>query len=55
MRYYGKSYVTSDLSTDNLRFLDTKQSLADAANFARNVKFPGLEGVDLSPSKTPWI
>lgn len=55
MRMYGKSFVTPDLSTDNLRFLDTKQSLADAANFAQNVKFPGLEDQNLTASKAPWI
>lgn len=54
-RYYGTSYPTEDFSTENLRFLTTEQSLADSAYFAENVKFEGLENVDLSPKNTPWI
>jgi len=54
-RYYGTSYPTEDFSTENLRFLTTEQSLADSAYFAENVKFEGLEDVDLSPKTTPWI
>ncbi|KAH9813868.1 extracellular serine carboxypeptidase [Melampsora americana] len=38
MRYYGASFPTKDLSTESLRFLDTKQSLADAAHFAQNIR-----------------
>lgn len=55
MRYYGTSFPTSDLSTDSLRFLDTQQSLADAAHFAQTIIFPGLESYDLTAPKTPWI
>lgn len=54
-RYYGSSIPTEDFSTENLRFLTTDQALADTAFFANNVKFAGLEDVDLSPGKTPWI
>jgi hypothetical protein len=54
-RYYGSSFPTKDLSTGNLRFLTTDQALADTAYFAKNVKFAGLEDVDFSPEKTPWI
>ncbi|KAI1647320.1 peptidase S28 [Daldinia loculata] len=54
-RYYGKSIPVPDFSTENLRFLTTDQALADTAYFAKNVKFAGLENVDLSPEKTPWI
>ncbi|KAH7032739.1 peptidase S28 [Microdochium trichocladiopsis] len=54
-RYYGTSYPTEDFSTENLRFLTTEQSLADTAFFAKNVKFEGLEDVDLNPKTTPWI
>ncbi|CAG06389.1 unnamed protein product [Tetraodon nigroviridis] len=32
-RFYGKSHPTSDLSTDNLRFLSSRQALADLAHF----------------------
>lgn len=51
-RYYGTSFPVPDLSTENLRFLTTEQSLADTAYFAEHVKFPGY---DLSPDTTPWI
>ncbi|KAI1329068.1 serine carboxypeptidase S28-domain-containing protein [Xylariaceae sp. FL0255] len=54
-RYYGTSIPTKDLSTESLRFLTTDQALADAAYFAKNVKFAGLEDCDLSPETTPWI
>ena len=52
-RYYGKSFPVADLSIRNLRFLDTRQALADTAYFARNVNFPGLG--PLKPDQTPWI
>ncbi|XP_063763550.1 thymus-specific serine protease [Eleginops maclovinus] len=32
-RFYGKSRPTSDLSTENLRFLSSRQALADLAHF----------------------
>ncbi len=54
-RYYGKSYPTSDFSTANLRFLTTDQAVADMAYFAKHVKFPGLEHLDLTSSKNPYI
>ncbi|KAI2608715.1 peptidase S28 [Hypoxylon fragiforme] len=54
-RYYGDSIPVEDFSTENLRFLTTDQALADTAYFAKNVKFAGLEDVDLSPESTPWI
>ncbi|KAI1499539.1 peptidase S28 [Biscogniauxia marginata] len=54
-RYYGTSIPVDDFSTESLRFLTTDQALADTAYFAKNVKFEGLEDVDLSPETTPWI
>ncbi|KAI1371380.1 peptidase S28 [Hypoxylon crocopeplum] len=54
-RYYGSSIPVEDFSTKNMRFLTTDQALADTAYFAKNVKFDGLEDVDLSPEKAPWI
>ncbi|KAF3352716.1 Putative beta-galactosidase A [Verticillium dahliae VDG1] len=54
-RYYGASYVTEDLSTENLRFLTTDQALADTAYFAQNIIFPGYEDVNLTSPNTPWI
>ncbi|XP_030263278.1 thymus-specific serine protease [Sparus aurata] len=32
-RFYGKSHPTADLSTDNLRYLSSRQALADLAHF----------------------
>ncbi|XP_061781402.1 thymus-specific serine protease [Nerophis lumbriciformis] len=32
-RFYGKSHPTADLSTENLRFLSSRQALADLAHF----------------------
>ncbi|KAI1822733.1 serine carboxypeptidase S28-domain-containing protein [Xylaria intraflava] len=54
-RYYGTSFPTEDLSTESLRFLTTDQALADTAYFANHVKFAGLEHIDFSPEKTPYI
>ncbi|KAL2136153.1 hypothetical protein VTI74DRAFT_5206 [Chaetomium olivicolor] len=54
-RYYGKSYPTSDFSTENLRFLTTDQAIADMAYFAQHVKFEGLEHLDLTSAKNPYI
>lgn len=54
-RYYGKSFPTPDLSTENLRFLTTEQALADEAYFAQNIVFPGLENKTLTASSTAYI
>ncbi|BGP01875.1 hypothetical protein NBRC10513v2_005515 [Rhodotorula toruloides] len=55
-RYYGKSFPVSDLTTDSLRFLTTRQSLDDGAHFARNIVLPGLEDIDIrAGGSTPWI
>lgn len=54
-RYYGTSFPFEDISIEDARFLSTEQSLADAAYFARNVVFPGLENENLTSSGTPWI
>ncbi|KAI0123471.1 serine carboxypeptidase S28-domain-containing protein [Xylariales sp. AK1849] len=54
-RYYGQSWPVPNLSTENLRFLTTDQALADTAYFAQNVKFEGLEDVDLSSNTTAYI
>ncbi len=54
-RYYGESWPVANLTTDNFRFLTTKQSLDDATHFARTVKFPGLEHLNLTAPHTPWI
>ncbi|KAI3395358.1 hypothetical protein diail_1414 [Diaporthe ilicicola] len=54
-RYYGTSFPFEKISIDDARFLTTEQSLADAAYFARNVVFPGLENQNLTSSGAPWI
>lgn len=54
-RYYGTSFPFNDISVEDARFLSTEQSLADAAYFAQNVVFPGLETENLTSSSTPWI
>lgn len=55
-RYYGTSFPVSSVSdVKNYRFLTTEQAVADTAYFAKNVKFPGFEKVDLTAPNTPWI
>ncbi|KAI5246263.1 extracelular serine carboxypeptidase [Aureobasidium subglaciale] len=54
-RYYGTSFPTPDLSTENLRFLTTEQALADEAYFARNIVFPGLEHLDLTSASAAYL
>lgn len=53
-RYYGKSFPVPDLTTKNLRFLSTEQSLAEIDYFAKNVKFEGIDA-DLTAPNTPWV
>lgn len=53
-RYYGKSMPTSDLSTENLRFLTTQQALADTEYFAKNAQFDGINDKVNAPN-VPWI
>ncbi|KAL7920236.1 serine carboxypeptidase S28 domain-containing protein [Trichoderma austrokoningii] len=54
-RFYGTSFPTENLTTENLRFLSTDQALADTAYFAKNIVFPGLEHLDLTAPGTPWV
>ena len=57
-RYYGTSYpekAVEELTPESIRFLSTDQALADYAYFAKNVQFPGLEHLDLTAGKTPWL
>ncbi|PHH86727.1 hypothetical protein CDD83_9830 [Cordyceps sp. RAO-2017] len=54
-RYYGTSFPVPNTTTENLRFLSTEQTLADNAYFARHVRFPGLEHVNLTAGAAPWI
>ena len=54
-RYYGTSWPTPDLSTENLRFLTTEQALADQAYFSQNVEFAGLEDKNLTAPNAAHI
>lgn len=57
-RYYGSSYppqAAEELTPESIRFLTTDQALADYAYFARNVQFPGLEHLNLTAGKAPWL
>jgi hypothetical protein len=54
-RYYGYSFPTHNLTTEDLRFLTTEQAMADQAYFAQNVVFPGHEDKNLTSYTTPWI
>ncbi|EDV48495.1 putative serine protease K12H4.7 [Drosophila erecta] len=47
-RYYGQSVPTSSMSTDNLKYLNVKQALADVANFIETFK---AENPQLANSK----
>ena len=44
-----------DLTTENMRILTTDQALADEVFFAQNVKFHGLEHIDLTAPNTAYI
>lgn len=54
-RFYGTSFPTPDLSTENLRFLTTDQALADEAYFAKHVVFKGLEDKNLTAPNVAYI
>lgn len=54
-RYYGNSWPTSDLTTENLRFLTTQQALADTAYFAQHVVFQNSPRRNLTAPATPYI
>ncbi|KAI6457857.1 hypothetical protein MCOR04_004145 [Pyricularia oryzae] len=54
-RYYGASFPTPNLTTENLRFLTTDQALADTAYFAKNVVFHGYENRNLTSHTTPYF
>ena len=54
-RYYGKSFPVENLTTENIRFLSTDQAIADYAYFASHIVFPGLEHLNLTAPRVPWI
>ncbi|KAJ3552182.1 hypothetical protein NM688_g4286 [Phlebia brevispora] len=53
-RYYGSSVPVLNFTTDSLRWLNIEQSLADSANFLKNVQIPGISEDITSPGR-PWI
>ncbi|KAH9811132.1 extracellular serine carboxypeptidase [Melampsora americana] len=54
-RYYGQSFPFADLSTDSLRYLNTRESLDDSAYFSRHIILPGYEHLNITSPGTPWI
>lgn len=54
-RYYGESNPIPNYSTQSLRFLTTKQALADVVYFAQNVVFTEFEKQNLTSWTTPYI
>lgn len=47
-RYYGESYAVPDFTTENLRYLSSKQAILDHIEFVRDLKNPDLNLMDLS-------
>ena len=37
-RFYGESYPTSNMTTENLRYLSSEQALADLARLIGNIE-----------------
>jgi len=63
-RYYGRSWPTSDMSIENLKYLNVHQVLADLAHFIRTIKSetPGMNnskvalvGVSYSATLVTWF
>ncbi|KAL1793645.1 hypothetical protein ACET3X_008627 [Alternaria dauci] len=56
-RYYGRSFVTGNLSTASLQLLNTDEAVADMAYFAEHFPYEQHRGLDASvlPVNAPWI
>lgn len=54
-RYYGESFPTVNLTTENYRFHTSDQAMADMVYFAEHAKFPRHEHEKLNAKDTPWI
>ncbi|KAL4918698.1 serine carboxypeptidase S28-domain-containing protein [Aspergillus aurantiobrunneus] len=57
-RYYGESVpypIGNHTPVDSLRYLTTRQALADIPVFAGNFTRPNFSHVDLTPGSTPWV
>ncbi|GAQ07670.1 hypothetical protein ALT_4991 [Aspergillus lentulus] len=57
-RYYGGSLpfpVSQDMPVEHLKYLTTKQALADIPYFAANFSRPNHPDIDLTPRGTPWV
>ncbi|KAF1365568.1 hypothetical protein EJ07DRAFT_95321 [Lizonia empirigonia] len=56
-RYYGRSFVTKNLSTASLQLLNTDEAVADMAYFAEHFPYKQHWELDASvlPANAPWI
>ncbi|KAG0175495.1 hypothetical protein DFQ28_000083 [Apophysomyces sp. BC1034] len=54
-RSYGRSLPAPDFSAESLKTLNTKDALADLANFIKTVKIPKLKTPLPPPPETKWI
>jgi hypothetical protein len=56
-RYYGRSFVTNNLSTASLQLLNTDEAIADIAYFAEHFPYKQHWELDASvlPTNAPWI
>ncbi|PKX93344.1 putative serine peptidase, family S28 [Aspergillus novofumigatus IBT 16806] len=57
-RYYGGSLpfpVSQDMPVGHLKYLTTKQALADIPYFAANFSRPNHPDIDLTPRGAPWV
>ncbi|KJR88951.1 serine peptidase [Sporothrix schenckii 1099-18] len=54
-RYWGESSPFDNLTTKNLQYLTLANSIADATNFARNVKLPFDNSTRSNALHAPWV
>ncbi|KKK26401.1 hypothetical protein ARAM_002187 [Aspergillus rambellii] len=57
-RYYGQSLpypVTNTTPPEQMKYLTTRQALADIPYFARTFTRPDYPRTDLTPASTPWV
>ena len=52
-RYYGGSQPYDNITTDQLTYMTTEQTIADVQEFALHVKLPGFSGINAP--RQPWI
>jgi hypothetical protein len=54
-RYWGMSSPFEDLTTENLKYLTLKNSIADFTNFAKNAKLPFDANGTSTADNAPWV